>query len=88
MVTPRGSIGSVKLSVSLGDDDVRFLDEYASAHGAPSRSAVLQQAVALLRANELSDAYVEAWQEWSQSGDAAAWESTTGDGLGGADAAR
>jgi len=71
----------MKLSVSLGEDDVRFLDEYATAHGAASRSAVVQRAVALLRANELSDAYVQAWDEWSDSGDAAAWESTAGDGV-------
>jgi Arc/MetJ-type ribon-helix-helix transcriptional regulator len=72
----------VKLSVSLGDQDVEFLDEYASTHGVPSRSAVLARAVALLRANQLSDAYVDAWDEWAGSDESAAWESTVGDGLG------
>ncbi len=70
----------MKMSVSLGEDEVRFLDEYASARGT-SRSAAVQQAVALLRANELSDAYVDAWDEWVESGEAAVWESATGDGL-------
>jgi len=73
----------VKLSVSLGDDEVRFLDEYAAAHGVASRSAVVQQALALLRANELADDYVQAWHEWGVSEDAALWESTVGDGVGG-----
>ena len=42
----------MKLSVSLPEDDVAFLDEYTTSHGVPSRSAALQQAVALLRAHE------------------------------------
>lgn len=71
----------MKLSVSLGEEDVRFLDTYASTHGVASRSAVLHQALALLRANELSQSYVDAWDEWAESGDAALWDSTTGHGI-------
>ncbi|MDW5596335.1 ribbon-helix-helix domain-containing protein [Conexibacter stalactiti] len=71
----------MKLSVSLPDDDVRFLDEYAATHAFPSRSAALQQAIRALRLSELNDAYGAAWQEWEEGGDAEAWESTTGDGL-------
>jgi hypothetical protein len=29
----------------------------------------------------LSDAYVDAWQKWSEHGEARAWEPTVGDGL-------
>ena len=76
----------MKLSVSLPDEDVEFLDAYAVAQGVDSRSAVLQRAVRLLRARELTDAYEGAWEEWHSSGDAALWESTAGDGV--ADAAR
>ena len=47
----------MKVSVSLPDDDVRLLDGYAQSQGIGSRSAVLQQAVRLLRAAELGDAY-------------------------------
>ena len=76
----------MKLSVSLPDEDVEFLDAYAVAQGVDSRSAVLHRAVRLLRASELTDAYEGAWEEWNLSSDAALWESTAADGV--ADAAR
>jgi Arc/MetJ-type ribon-helix-helix transcriptional regulator len=72
----------MKMSVSLGEDEVAFLDDYAATHGIASRSAVLQQALALLRANELADAYVNAWDEWEESGEAALWAATAGDDQG------
>ncbi len=71
----------MKLSVSLPDDDVRFIDGYAESQGIGSRSAVLQQAIRLLRAAQLGDAYARAWGEWIDSGEAESWESTTADGL-------
>ena len=71
----------MKLSVSLPDEDIEFLDEYARTQGYRSRSAVLHRAVRLLRSTELGDAYAEAWTEWAEGGDAALWESTTSDGL-------
>ena len=70
----------MKLSVSLPDEDVRFLDDYASSQGISSRSAALHKAVRLLRASELGGAYEDAWSEWSDSADADLWEATTGDG--------
>ena len=69
------------MSVSLTEEDVAYLDNYARIQGFPSRSAVLHQAVRLLRASELSDAYQDAWQEWDSSPDAELWEAVTGDGL-------
>jgi Arc/MetJ-type ribon-helix-helix transcriptional regulator len=71
----------MKISVSLPDEDVDFLDEYAQNLGIRSRSAVIQRAVRLLRAAELGPAYAEAWEEWETSGDADAWDSVVGDGL-------
>ena len=71
----------MKVSVSLPDDDVDFLDEYARTQGFASRSAVVHKAVRLLRAVELGDAYEDAWDEWSTSGEEAVWESVTSDGL-------
>ena len=71
----------MKVSVSLPKEDVDFLDEYAKEQGFASRSAVLHKAVRLLRAAELSAAYEGAWQEWTASPDADAWEATAGDGL-------
>ena len=43
----------MKVSVSLPDDDVKFLDQYAKQEGYASRSAVLHRAVRLLRASRL-----------------------------------
>jgi Arc/MetJ-type ribon-helix-helix transcriptional regulator len=76
----------VKLSVSLPDQDVAILDEFARAHGLPSRSAALQRAVRMLRFPDLEQDYAEAWGEWEQSGDLAAWDVTAADGV--ADAPR
>lgn len=70
----------MKLSVSLSDEDVEFLDEYARTQGYRSRSAVVHRAVGLLRAAELGEAYADAWREWSD-GDAAAWDVAVGDGV-------
>jgi Arc/MetJ-type ribon-helix-helix transcriptional regulator len=71
----------MKVSVSLPDEDIEFLDAYARSVGARSRSAVLQRAVRLLRATELGPAYAQAWQEWDAGGDSEVWESVSGDGL-------
>jgi hypothetical protein len=72
----------VKLSVSISDDDVDFIDRYADEHGVDSRSGVVQRALSLLRVVELGDAYEAAWAEWQdQGGDA--WEIAVADGLGG-----
>jgi Arc/MetJ-type ribon-helix-helix transcriptional regulator len=72
----------MKVSVSLPEDDVEFLDSYAQNQGAQSRSAVLHKAVGLLRAAQLADAYEEAWDSWASSDDAMAWETVAADGLG------
>ena len=55
----------MKLSVSLPEADVAFLDEYAARTQAGSRSAVLHQAVDLLRTSQLEHAYQAAWDEWA-----------------------
>jgi Arc/MetJ-type ribon-helix-helix transcriptional regulator len=71
----------MKLSVSLPEDDVRFLDAYARDQGLGSRSAAVHQAVRQLRAAELVADYGEAWDDWVASADADAWERAAGDGL-------
>jgi Arc/MetJ-type ribon-helix-helix transcriptional regulator len=70
----------VKLSVSIPDEDVEFIDRYANEHGVKTRSSVVQRALSLLRGVELSDDYAAAWQEWSAT-EADLWETTVGDGL-------
>jgi Arc/MetJ-type ribon-helix-helix transcriptional regulator len=72
----------MKLSVSLPDEDVEFLDQYAASQGIGSRSAAVHKAVRLLRASELGPAYEDAWAEWATSGDRELWDAATGDGLG------
>lgn len=72
----------MKLSVSLPDEDVAFLDAYADSQGIASRSAVLHKAVRILRATELGASYEDAWDDWTATGEADAWEGTAADGLG------
>jgi Arc/MetJ-type ribon-helix-helix transcriptional regulator len=76
----------MKVSVSLSDEDLAVLDDFAASAGLPSRSAAVQHAIRLLRHAGLEDDYAQAWDEWEDSGDRALWESTTADGV--ADAAR
>lgn len=64
----------MKVSVSLPEEDVAYLDAYAREQGIESRSAVLHRAVRLLRASTLTEDYRAAWEEWTGSGDAAVWE--------------
>jgi Arc/MetJ-type ribon-helix-helix transcriptional regulator len=71
----------MKLSVSLPDDDVAFLDEFAEQAGIETRSAVVQRAIAMLRAADLAGDYEAAFREWDTSEDAALWEQATGDGM-------
>lgn len=71
----------MKVSVSLPDDDVEFLDAYARARGIGSRSAAVHRAVHLLRASELATDYAKAWDEWAASDDSRDWELTAADGL-------
>jgi Arc/MetJ-type ribon-helix-helix transcriptional regulator len=70
----------MKVSVSLPDADVEFLDSYADRAGFASRSAVVHKAVRLLRASELGSAYEDAWSSWDASDDSTLWDSTAGDG--------
>jgi Arc/MetJ-type ribon-helix-helix transcriptional regulator len=71
----------MKLSVSLPDEDVDFIDEYAERTGIAKRSAVLHRAIELLRMSEMETAYAQAWDEWSASDDAQLWDTASGDGL-------
>lgn len=64
----------MKVSVSLSEDDLAFLDAYAKANRLESRSAVLKKAVRLLRASELEAAYEGDWREWAESGIADEWD--------------
>ncbi len=71
----------MKVSISLPDEDLEFLDQHAKAAGASSRSAVVQKAIRLLRTVELGPSYAAAWQEWQEDPANEVWEQAIGDGL-------
>jgi len=54
----------MKISMSLPNEDLAFLDAYVEEKGLPSRSAALHKAIRLLRASGLGAAYEAAWSEW------------------------
>lgn len=72
----------MKVSVSLPEDDVEYLDAYARQQGLESRSAAVHKAVRLLRASELGAAYEQAWADWESGDDAELWDTAPADGLG------
>ena len=71
----------MKVSISLPEDDVEFLDAYAHSQGIESRSAVVHKAVRLLRVSDLGDAYEQAFTSWDDEGEAAVWDAAAADGL-------
>lgn len=66
-----------KVSLSLSEDDVAFLDTEAVSGRYASRSAAVQDAVRLLRESRLADAYAEAFAEGYDD----EWDVAAGDGL-------
>lgn len=52
-----------KISLSLSEADLAFLDGEALQGRYPSRSAAVQDAVRMLRESRLADAYAEAYSE-------------------------
>ena len=70
----------MKLSISLPEEDVGFVDAYARSQGIKSRSGVIQTALRLLRTSELADDYASAWTEGDEENDKA-WGRSSGDGL-------
>ena len=77
----RSSIPGTKISISVSENDVALLDEYARSSGLRSRSAAIQHAIRLLRHANLEHDYASAWGEWEEAGEQAAWDVVVGDGL-------
>lgn len=69
-----------KLSVSLSDEDVAYLDGIASDL-AGNRSAAIHTLIRLKREFDAQDAYAQAFDEWEDSGEQKLWDQTAGDGL-------
>jgi len=71
-------MGTTKVSVSLSEADLSYLDTQTLAGRYASRSAALQDAIRKLRESELADSYAEAFTEWHDD----EWDATVADGLG------
>ena len=65
-----------KLSISLPETLVKFMEDYKVTHHCKSRSQVVEVALQLLREQELESAYRESSQEIDLD-----WELTVADGL-------
>ena len=70
----------MKVSVSLPEEDIDFVDHYARDRGT-TRSAVMHEAVQLLRRRDLATDYAAANDEWMTSGEADIWDAAASDGL-------
>ena len=70
-------MATTKVSVSLSEADLAYLDTQTLAGRYASRSAAFQDAIRKLRESELADAYAEAFSEWDDD----AWDEAVGDGL-------
>lgn len=70
-------MSNAKVSLSLNERDLAFLDSEALSGRYPSRSAAVQDAVRLLRESRLADAYAEAYAEGLEE----EWDAAIGDGL-------
>ena len=71
----------MKLSISLHEEEVGFIDAYARSQGIKSQSGVVKAALRLLRTMELADDYAAAWTEWGDDDDTRAWNLSSGDRL-------
>jgi hypothetical protein len=72
---------TAKLSISVDETYLPFIDNYQRQHNVKTKSEVLERALELLRRTELERAYAEAAEEWRNNPDAKLWENTVGDGL-------
>ena len=67
---------AAKLSISLPESMVQFIEDYKANHHYASRSEVIEEALKLLRYQELEEAYRSASQETDS-----AWDIAIADGL-------
>jgi Arc/MetJ-type ribon-helix-helix transcriptional regulator len=80
VASPAFSLAAMKVTIDMSNEDVGFLDAYASRHRLDGRSGAVRKAVELLRFSELGPAYERAWDEWHSSGEAAVWSGADKDG--------
>jgi Arc/MetJ-type ribon-helix-helix transcriptional regulator len=75
-----GRIIGMKVSISLPDEDIAFVDRYAHDNQT-SRSDAIHQAIYVLRQRDLVGEYEAADSEWTASGETDLWDAVTADGL-------
>ena len=71
----------MKVSVSIPDEDLAFLESQISSGRYPTRSAAMHAAIKSLRSRDLEAQYAEAARDWQESGEQAHWDVTIADGL-------
>jgi Arc/MetJ-type ribon-helix-helix transcriptional regulator len=71
----------MKISISLRDEDLEFVDAQTKAGVFPSRSAAFHAALVLLRDRQYVDSYAAAWDEWDAAAEQDVWDSAIGDGI-------
>ena len=75
-------MSAIKVSISLDELDIAYLDQQAREGAFPSRSAAVQEAIRLLRESGLADSYAEAFASWHEDvAVAGAWDAAVGDGI-------
>ncbi len=72
-------MSGMKLSISLPEKDIEFIDRQVADHREPSRSAVIRKALRRLRSEDLKRQYARLWAEWDEEDDV--WDVTVGDGI-------
>lgn len=70
---------TAKLGISLPEQDVTSLDTLIDER-TTSRSAAVHQIIRRMRELDAEDAHAHAMIEWNESGEAALWDRTAGDG--------
>ncbi len=70
----------MKVSISLPEKDIQFIDRQMAGLGESSRSAVVRKALELLREDELEREYAQRWAEWDEE-EEQVWDVTLADGL-------
>ncbi len=60
---------SAKISISLPEEWLRYLEEYRRHHGAETRSEVVVRALQALREAELADGYRQMARDYAQEAD-------------------
>lgn len=71
----------MKISISVSDEDLAYLDAETATGMFPSRSAAVAAAIAHLRRGTLVASYDEAFAEWEASGEAESWDAVAADGI-------